>query len=255
MAYDLAIVGAGICGLAHALAAARRGKRVVVIDRDAAANGASVRNFGFVTVTGQQAGECWRRAMRSRDVWAEVAPQAGIATPQRGLLMVARRPEALAVLEAFAATRDGRGLPAAAPGARSPTYGEGLRTGDFAGALYSPHEIRVESREAIPKLAAWLAEAPRRDVPARDGGAHRAAPPRLETSRGDDRGRGGRRLPRRRFPRALRRPHRRLRPDPLQAAHDAAGARALRRAAAGGDVGPGSGALSRLCRTAAGARR
>ncbi len=34
-------------------AAARLGKRVVVIDRDAQANGASVRNFGFVTVTGQ----------------------------------------------------------------------------------------------------------------------------------------------------------------------------------------------------------
>ena len=50
--YDLAIVGAGICGLAHALAAARRGKRVVVIDRDAQANGASIRNFGFITVTG-----------------------------------------------------------------------------------------------------------------------------------------------------------------------------------------------------------
>ena len=36
-----AIVGAGICGLAHALAAARLGKRVVVFDRDAQANGAS----------------------------------------------------------------------------------------------------------------------------------------------------------------------------------------------------------------------
>jgi glycine/D-amino acid oxidase-like deaminating enzyme len=67
--FDLAIVGAGICGLAHALAAARLGKRVVVLDRDAQANGASVRNFGFVTVTGQEAGACWRRAMRSRDVW------------------------------------------------------------------------------------------------------------------------------------------------------------------------------------------
>jgi hypothetical protein len=29
-------------------------------------------------------------------------------------------------------------------------YGSGLRTGEFAGALYSPHEARVESREASP---------------------------------------------------------------------------------------------------------
>jgi len=50
--YDLAVVGAGIVGLGCALAAARAGKRVAVIDRDAQANGASVRNFGFVTVTG-----------------------------------------------------------------------------------------------------------------------------------------------------------------------------------------------------------
>ncbi|HVW94267.1 MAG TPA: FAD-dependent oxidoreductase, partial [Devosia sp.] len=60
MVYDLAVVGAGICGLAHALAAARRGLKVIVLDRDAQANGASIRNFGFITVTGQQQGECWR---------------------------------------------------------------------------------------------------------------------------------------------------------------------------------------------------
>jgi glycine/D-amino acid oxidase-like deaminating enzyme len=65
-AFDIIIVGAGILGLAHALAAARRGLSVLVLDRDAQANGASVRNFGFVTVTGQQAGDCWRRAMRSQ---------------------------------------------------------------------------------------------------------------------------------------------------------------------------------------------
>ena len=181
MGYDLAVVGAGICGLAHALAAARKGKRVVVIDRDAAANGASVRNFGFVTVTGQQAGDCWRRAMRSRDVWAEVAPQAGVESPQQGLLTVARRPEALAVLEAFVGTEMGAACRLLSR-AEIAAY-DGLRAGEFAGALYSPHEIRVESREAIPKLAAWLAE--RHGVTfLYETAVRAAAPPRLETSRG-----------------------------------------------------------------------
>ncbi len=180
--FDVAIVGAGICGLAHALAAARRGKRVVVVDRDRQANGASIRNFGFVTVTGQQAGECWRRARRSRDVWAELAEAAGIAVVQRGLLMIARRPEARAVLEEFLLTDMGRECRLVEP-KEIETYGMGLRSESFAAALYSPHEMRVESREAIPRLAAYLAE--RCEVTFfPEAVALSAAPPRLETSRG-----------------------------------------------------------------------
>lgn len=156
--YDLAVVGAGIVGLAHALAAARKGLKVVVIDRDAQANGASVRNFGFVTVTGQERGDCWRRAMRSRDVWAEIAPAAGIRVEHRGLLVAARRPEAAAVLEAFLTTEMGTGCHMLTPAAARAVV-PGLRDGAIVGALRSDHEIRVESRDAIPKLARWLEEA------------------------------------------------------------------------------------------------
>jgi D-hydroxyproline dehydrogenase subunit beta len=180
--YDLAVVGAGICGLAHALAAARRGKRVVVIDRDAQANGASIRNFGFITVTGQQAGTCWRRAKRSVEVWLEIAEAAKIPIVQRGLLTIARRPEARAVIEAFLQTD--MGAECRLIESRELTnHGSGLRADEFAGALYSPHEARVESREAIPQLAAWLSE--RFQVTfLRETVVHAASPPKLETSRG-----------------------------------------------------------------------
>ena len=180
--FDVAIVGAGICGLAHALAAARRGKRIVVVDRDRQANGASIRNFGFVTIAGQQAGECWRRARRSRDVWAEVAEAAGIPVFQRGLLVIARRLEARAVLEEFLATDMGAECRLVEP-RDIETYGTGLRSKSFAGALFSPHEIRVQSREAIRRVAAYLAE--RYDVTfRRETVVHAATPPRLGTSRG-----------------------------------------------------------------------
>lgn len=154
--YDLAIVGAGIVGLAHALAAARRGLKVCVMDREAEAIGASVRNFGFVTVTGQQAGDCWRRAMRSRDVWQEVAPKAGIAIEHQGLLVVAQRPEAMAVLEAFARTEMGAGCRLLTAAETVAEHGAILSGNPVQGAMWSPHERRVESRHAIPKLAAWL---------------------------------------------------------------------------------------------------
>ncbi|MBI1170751.1 TIGR03364 family FAD-dependent oxidoreductase [bacterium] len=156
MAYDLAIVGAGILGLAHALAATRRGLKVIVVDREEHAIGASVRNFGFVTVTGQQAGACYARAMRSRDVWAEVAPRAGIAIEHQGLLVVAQRPEAMACLEAFARTDMGQGCTLMSATETSAQHGAILSGNPIQGALWSPHDRRVESRFAIAKLAAWI---------------------------------------------------------------------------------------------------
>lgn len=180
--FDLAIVGAGIVGLAHALAAVRRGLKAVVIDRDAQANGASVRNFGFITVTGQERGEVWRRAMRSRDVWLEIAGPAGIEVVHRETIVVARRPEARAVAEAFLATEMGEACALLEPAEVAARYPE-LGGGPFAGALWSPHEIRVESREAIPKLAAFLAE--RHGVDFRRGTAVTTIePPVVMTSRG-----------------------------------------------------------------------
>jgi len=180
--FDLAIVGAGIVGLAHALAAAKRGKRVVVIDRDAQANGASIRNFGFITVTGQQRGACWERALRSRDVWVEIAEAAGIPILHRGLCVSARRPEAASVLAAFCETEMGaacrlltraeaeRLVPQLAPEAAS-------------AVLWSPHEVRVESRTAIPALARFLEQyhgvTMLRSTLVKD-----ATPPVIETTRG-----------------------------------------------------------------------
>ena len=155
MKYDLAVVGAGIVGLAHALAAARRGLSVVVIDRDAQANGASIRNFGLVVVSGEEPGRQRKLAERSREIWLEVAKPAGIEILHTGLLAVAQRPEALALLEAFTATEGGAGctlLSASELGRKQ----DGLNLANLRGGLFSPAEIRVESRDAIPRMAAYL---------------------------------------------------------------------------------------------------
>src|SRR5580704_16058755 len=93
--FDLAVVGGGVVGLAHAYVAARAGKRVAVVERDSRANGASVRNFGFITVTGQERGDSWRLARRTRDIWAEVTAGAGLSIEQHGLYLTARSAEAV----------------------------------------------------------------------------------------------------------------------------------------------------------------
>lgn len=155
--YDLAIVGAGVMGLAHALAAARSGRRVVVIERDARANGASVRMSGLVTVAGHASGASWRRAKRSREIWADVCANAGVRIEHEGLAIVARRPEAATALEAFAETEAGAGCSFYRPEDAHALFPQ--FRGDIAGVFWSPDEIRVEAKSAIPKIAAWLGEA------------------------------------------------------------------------------------------------
>ncbi len=153
--YDLAIVGGGIVGLAHALAASRRGLKTILLERDAQPVGASIRNFGFVTVTGQQIGQTWQRALRSRDIWAEIAPLADIPILQTGLLLAAHSPEAMAVIESFCGTEMGSecAILTSEQALEKLPY---LQSDRLLGALWSPHERRVESRQAIPKIANWL---------------------------------------------------------------------------------------------------
>jgi FAD dependent oxidoreductase TIGR03364 len=85
-------------------------------------------------------------------------------------------------LEEFLLTEMGDGCRLVEPNAFA-DCGSGLRAHEFAGALFSPHEARVESREAIPQLADYLAE--RHGVTfLRQTTVLSAVPPRVETSRG-----------------------------------------------------------------------
>ncbi len=88
---EVAIIGAGIVGLAHALAAAKKGQKVVVFERNPEAVGASIRNFGMVWPIGQPVGLLLNRALRSRKIWLEVADKAGFTADPCGSLHLAYR--------------------------------------------------------------------------------------------------------------------------------------------------------------------
>src|ERR1700691_2659336 len=180
--FDLAVVGAGIIGLSCALAAVRRGLSVVVIERSPRALGASIRNFGFVTVTGQDAIGIWHRARRSCEIWNELELQAGITIHQRGLWLAAQRAEAAAVLESFMRTDMAEGCELLGPTAARQRCAE-LATGELKAVLISPHELRIEPRDAIPRIAAWLAEAHGVEF-LWNTAVHTAGAPRLQTSNG-----------------------------------------------------------------------
>lgn len=149
----VAVVGAGIVGLAHAYAAARRGAQVRVFERDSRACGASVRNFGLGLVLGQPSGELFELALRSRALWLELLPAMGLWHKAAGSLTVARDAPQLDVLRAFHQHCGTQ-------------YATALRSADDLaaiglpgmGALYSPHEIALDSRQVLPTLARYLHE-------------------------------------------------------------------------------------------------
>ncbi|SDL85697.1 FAD dependent oxidoreductase TIGR03364 [Catalinimonas alkaloidigena] len=156
---DVAVVGAGIVGLATALANARRGQRVVLLERSPRATGASIRNFGLIWPIGQTAGPALQRALRSRDIWQEVTQQAGIWTRPNGSLHLAYHPDEWQVLQEFAAQAMGQGyacrlLSPDAVRQKSPAVKpEGLQ-----GGLWSETEMTVDPREAIRRLPDYLHE-------------------------------------------------------------------------------------------------
>lgn len=151
---DVVVVGSGIIGLASAWAAHSKGHQVLVIDKEHHSIGASIRNFGFVTVTGQGQGETWSRAKRTREIWQEIAESAGINILQKGLLVCAQRPEAVSVLKELMATSQGAELTWLDQSDLLREFPES--SPELLGAMYSPHEIRVESRLAIEQIKVWL---------------------------------------------------------------------------------------------------
>jgi D-hydroxyproline dehydrogenase subunit beta len=149
---DLVVVGAGVVGLAHAIEARARGLSVVVIERDARAAGASVRNFGHIGAT-LQGGEAAAYAAAARARWLSLAPKAGFELIEAGTVVVARSEAELAVLEEFAGEHP--------DSARLLGSGQirdlfPLATADVVGGAHLPRDLRIDPREAIPALAAWL---------------------------------------------------------------------------------------------------
>jgi FAD dependent oxidoreductase TIGR03364 len=156
---EVAIVGAGILGLAHAYIAAKAGRSVVVFERSPRAAGASVRNFGMVWPIGQPSGAMLGIAMRSRELWIEALEAAGLPYRDTGSLHLTYRDDEAAVAREFAEVGPGLGyrcswLNAAEVLERT----HAARPEGLVGGLWSETELTVDPRQALRSLPGFLAE-------------------------------------------------------------------------------------------------
>jgi FAD dependent oxidoreductase TIGR03364 len=149
---DVAVVGAGIVGLGHALAAVDRGLQVVVIDRGSRQTGSSIRNFGHACIS-VQSGAAQVYADRARELWLRLRDEAGLWMRDTGGYVVARGEDELAVLREFAGRR--------------PTQAELLSADDavavsgadpraVVGGARLIDDLQVDPREALFQITAYL---------------------------------------------------------------------------------------------------
>jgi FAD dependent oxidoreductase TIGR03364 len=154
----IVVVGGGVLGTMHAVAARRRGYEVVHLEREGEARGASVRNFGLVWVSGRRAGAELSLALRARELWAELgAAVPGLGFRPAGSLTLAADDADLRVLKEAAELPDAgqrnfelldpAGVRAANPALR----------GEFAGGLLCRADAIVEPRQALPAIRGYLA--------------------------------------------------------------------------------------------------
>jgi FAD dependent oxidoreductase TIGR03364 len=158
---DVAIIGSGIIGLAHAYAAVRAGRSVVVFEKKPQATGASVRNFGMVWPIGQPHGEMLQLALRSRELWLEILTEAKLPFRNTGSLHLTYAQDEAEVAEEFAAAAPDLGyrcqwLSPAATLAKSDAILSNSHLGTLRGALFSDTELTVDPRQILAELPAFL---------------------------------------------------------------------------------------------------
>lgn len=154
---QVALIGGGILGLAHAYVIARRGHRVVLFERAARASGASIRNFGMVWPIGQPAGDMHAIAMRSREIWLEALHAAQLPFHPTGSLHVAHHLDEAEVLREFAEIGPPAGYPCEwLDPEKVCERSQAVQPEGLKGGLWSATELTVDPRRIIAGLPEYL---------------------------------------------------------------------------------------------------
>jgi len=155
---DVVVVGAGIVGAACALAAARAGLSVTVLDRGPVAGGTSSAGEGNLLVSDKSAGPELTLALYSMGHWEEVAahladltglPGGGFELEHKGGLMVASRQATLDVLDSISREQRAAGVEAVRVDADRLHLSPGL-----AGGMLYPQDAQVQPTLAAARMLA-----------------------------------------------------------------------------------------------------
>lgn len=145
--------------MAHAVAALDAGYRVTVVEQDAAAVLASVRNFGHIG-TSVQAGELGEFAREANPIWMDLAQRTGLEARRSGTLAIAATQAEDAVLQEVVSDRAPEGARMLTARQTAEQLGLGGDAQDsetrFHSALLMPDDITANPRTAVARIAEWV---------------------------------------------------------------------------------------------------
>jgi FAD dependent oxidoreductase TIGR03364 len=150
------IIGAGIVGLATALALAKRGYSMKVFERNSFAIGASVRNFGMLWPIGQATGPMYEQAMLSRQIWKEICLEAKIWFSETGSLHLAYHADERQVLQEYVSENQSMRNCTLLEPKQALELSGAINPNGLQAALWSGEEMIIESRVAIQQVAIYL---------------------------------------------------------------------------------------------------
>lgn len=86
--YDLIVVGGGVLGTFHAYHAARKGKKVLILEKDNRPVGSTVQNFGQVVPSGL-AGKWFDLGLKTLEIYKEIQQKTDVSITQQGSVYIA----------------------------------------------------------------------------------------------------------------------------------------------------------------------
>lgn len=155
---DVVVVGAGVVGAACALAAARAGLTVTVLERGSVASGTTGAGEGNLLVSDKAPGPELELALMSLAAWRDAAGHvesvtgAGFEFDLKGGLVVATDPAALPALLAFASAQRAAGVEAVEVGGPDLLEHEPHLAPDLVGAVHYPQDAQVQPMLAAARL-------------------------------------------------------------------------------------------------------
>lgn len=154
--FDLIVVGAGILGTFHGYFAAKKGLKVLLIEKDQRPRQATVRNFGQIVPSGMSA-EWFPFALRGLQVYAEIQKQFDISIRNNGSVYIASNADEQQLIHELHEVMQQRQYTSTLMSqAECSKKWPSLRSDYCKEGLFFPSELSAEPEFLIHRMLQWL---------------------------------------------------------------------------------------------------